>query len=158
MVEMIDGGPARVLGGKDLKTWVNDDAAKDETWLGISICAADNRKDDVSMDEEISAVEDGVAAMAEKIERGCSRKEIARTMTAAGLESFQRTKFRVRHDSFSKTRRHRIFLIKICEIISTKEINDPTTTTATLHLFFHDCMVEGYDASVLISSNSFNTA
>ena len=82
----------------------------------------------------------------------------ARTMTAAGLESFQRTKFRVRLDSLSKTRRHRIFLIKICEIISTKEINDPTTATATLRLFFHDCMVEGYDASVLISSNSFNTA
>ena len=39
------------------------------------------------MDEEISAVEDGVAAMVEEIERGCSRKEIARTMTAAGLES-----------------------------------------------------------------------
>ncbi|WJZ87541.1 hypothetical protein VitviT2T_006911 [Vitis vinifera] len=45
------------------------------------------------------------------------------------------------------------------EIIrSTKEINDPTIATATLRLFFHDCMVEGYDASVLISSNSFNTA
>ena len=39
------------------------------------------------MDEEISAVEDGVAAMVEEIERGCSRKEIARTMTMAGLES-----------------------------------------------------------------------
>ena len=77
--------------------------------------------------------------MAEKIERGCSRKEIARTMTAAGLESFQRTKFRVRLDSLSKTRRHRIFLIKICEIISTKEINDPTTATATLchHSYWH---------------------
>ena len=70
------------------------------------------------MDEEISAVEDGVAAMAEEIERGCSRKEIARTMTAAGLESFQRTKFRVRLDNLSKTRRHRIFLIKICESLS----------------------------------------
>ena len=69
---MTDGGPARVLGGKDLKTWVNDDAAKDKTWLGISMCVVDNRRDDVSMDEEISAVENGVAAMAEKIERGCS--------------------------------------------------------------------------------------
>ncbi|CBI35473.3 unnamed protein product, partial [Vitis vinifera] len=44
------------------------------------------------------------------------------------------------------------------EIISTKEINDPTTATTTFRLFFHDCMVEGYDTSVLISSNSFNTA
>ena len=75
-------------------------------------------------------------------------------MIAAGLESFQRTKFRVRLDSLSKTRRHRIFLIKICEIISTKEINDPTIATATLRLFFHDCMVEGYNASVLISFNT----
>ena len=71
----------------NLKTWVNDDAAKDETWLGISICTTDNRRYDISMDEEISAVEDGVAAMVEEIERGCSRKEITRTMTAAGLES-----------------------------------------------------------------------
>ena len=39
------------------------------------------------MDEEISAVEDGVVTMVDEIERGCSRKEIARTMTAAGLES-----------------------------------------------------------------------
>ena len=61
---MTAAGLARVLGGKDLKTWVNDDAAKDETWLGISICAADNRRNDVSMDEEILAMEDGVVVMA----------------------------------------------------------------------------------------------
>ena len=61
---MTAAGLARVLGGNDLKTWVNDDAAKDETWLGISICAADNRRNDVSMDEEILAMEDGVVVMA----------------------------------------------------------------------------------------------
>ena len=86
-MEITDGGSARVLGGNDLKIWVNDDATKNETWLGISICATDNKKDDVSMDEEILAVEDGVVAMAEEIERGCRRKEIVRTMTTVGLES-----------------------------------------------------------------------
>lgn len=44
MVEMTDGGPARVLGGKDLKTWVNDDAAKDDTWLGISMCSRQQKR------------------------------------------------------------------------------------------------------------------
>ncbi len=44
------------------------------------------------------------------------------------------------------------------ETVTTKQINSPTTAAGTLRVFFHDCMVDGCDASVLISSNSFNKA
>ncbi|XP_030542404.1 peroxidase 41-like [Rhodamnia argentea] len=46
----------------------------------------------------------------------------------------------------------------IRETITTKQMSTPTTAAGTLRLFVHDCLVEGCDASVLISSNSFNQA
>ncbi|XP_052173845.1 peroxidase 31-like [Diospyros lotus] len=59
-------------------------------------------------------------------------------------------------DYYSKTCPR--FLEIVQRVITDKQISTPTTAAAALRIFFHDCMVEGCDASVLISSNSFNTA
>ncbi|KAI3504615.1 hypothetical protein L2E82_46523 [Cichorium intybus] len=44
------------------------------------------------------------------------------------------------------------------KVVVPKQASTPTTAAATLRLFFHDCMVGGCDASVLIASNAYNKA
>ncbi|KAL3635390.1 hypothetical protein CASFOL_019937 [Castilleja foliolosa] len=46
----------------------------------------------------------------------------------------------------------------IQQVVADKKLAIPTTTVGTLSLFLHDCIVGGCDASLLISSNSFNQA
>ncbi|KAF3618649.1 Peroxidase 6 [Capsicum annuum] len=46
----------------------------------------------------------------------------------------------------------------IQRIVVDKQLASPTTAAGALRLFFHDCMVGGCDASLLISSNSFAAA
>lgn len=42
------------------------------------------------------------------------------------------------------------------DTITPKQIINPTTAAAILRVFFHDCMVDGCDGSVLVSPNSFH--
>ncbi|XP_010518676.1 PREDICTED: peroxidase 65-like [Tarenaya hassleriana] len=44
------------------------------------------------------------------------------------------------------------------ETVTTKQLQQPTTAAGTLRLFFHDCFLEGCDASVMVATNSFNSA
>ncbi|KAL3631068.1 Peroxidase 65 [Castilleja foliolosa] len=46
----------------------------------------------------------------------------------------------------------------IQQVVADKQLAIPTTAAGTLRVFFHDCIVGGCDASLLISSNSFNQA
>ncbi|CAL5396174.1 unnamed protein product [Camellia sinensis] len=57
-------------------------------------------------------------------------------------------------DYYNKTCPKLFDIIK--QVTIDKQTASPTTAAATLRLFFHDCMLEGCDASILIASNFFN--
>ncbi|PRQ16014.1 putative peroxidase [Rosa chinensis] len=62
----------------------------------------------------------------------------------------------LREDYYSKTCPD--FQKIVRETVNTKQMANPVTASGTLRLFFHDCMVTGCDASLLINSNHVNKA
>lgn len=70
--------------------------------------------------------------------------------------SFPCSKSRLSVDYYNKTCPQFASIME--QIVSDKQIASPTTAAGVLRLFFHDCMVEGCDGSLLITSTAFNKA
>lgn len=72
----------------------------------------------------------------------------------SSLTLFSLTESKLNIDYYNKTCPQFDKIIQ--QIVVDKQLAAPTTAAGALRLFFHDCMVGGCDASLLISSNSFS--